>query len=203
MAAAITPLQRKLREADEPTAPGPLDAFAAARRRFMAGERLDMQALAAELGVNRATLYRWVGGKELLLGEVIGELSRRTLADARAEAPGSGPEHVAATVELVLERIHRFEPMRKFLERDPEYALRILTSKQSTVQQASVQALRAMLEEEVAAGALDPPSVELEDLAYVIIRIGESFLYSDVITGSEPDVAKAGRMIRLLLGRAA
>ena len=30
--------------------------------------------------------------------------------------------------------------------------------------------------------------------------IGESFLYSDVIIGSEPDVAKAGQMVRLLLG---
>ena len=29
---------------------------------------------------------------------------------------------------------------------------------------------------------------------------GESFLYSDVIIGSEPDVATAGQMVRLLLG---
>jgi hypothetical protein len=33
----------------------------------------------------------------------------------------------------------------------------------------------------------------------VIIRIGESFLYSDVIIGSEPQVAKAGQVVRALL----
>jgi len=33
----------------------------------------------------------------------------------------------------------------------------------------------------------------------VIIRIGESFLYSDLITGTELDVGKAGQILRLML----
>lgn len=198
MEAAATPLARRLSGETRP-APGPLDAFALARRAFMAGERVDMRAIAAELGVNRATLYRWVGSKELLLGEVISELSRRTLARAREETPGEGPAQIAGVVQRVLEQIHSFQPMRRFLERDPEYALRVLTSKQSTVQRASVTALRAMLAEESGRGALNTPA-DLDDLAYVIIRIGESFLYSDLITGTEPNVAKAGQMVRMLLG---
>jgi hypothetical protein len=56
-----------------------------------------------------------------------------------------------------------------------------------------------LLEDQVRIGALETP-VDLDDLAYVIIRIGESFLYSDLIIGSEPNVAKAGRIVRLLLG---
>ena len=59
--------------------------------------------------------------------------------------------------------------------------------------------MRELLADQVESGALDTPA-DLDDLAYVIIRIGESFLYSDVIIGSEPDVAKAGLMVRLLLG---
>ena len=55
-----------------------------ARRRFLAGERLDMTALATELGVNRVTLYRWVGSREKLLVEVIWDLGTRTLRDAHA-----------------------------------------------------------------------------------------------------------------------
>ena len=164
----------------------------------MAGERVDMQALSAELGVNRATLYRWVGTKELLIGEVISELVRDTVAAARRDVPGEGPEHVAAVVQRVLEQIHTFEPMRRFLERDPEYALRVLTSKESTVQRASIGAAREMLEDEVTRGTIATP-LDLEDLAYVIIRIGESFLYSDLIIGSEPNVAKAGQVVRALL----
>ena len=177
----------------------PADAYKLARAKFMAGERLDMQALAAELGVNRATLYRWVGSKELLLGEVISALSLETFANARRDIKGKGPRYVAAVVQRVLEGIRTFEPMQKFLERDPQYALRVLTSLESTVQRRGVEALRDLLEEQVELGALDTPA-DLDDLAYVIIRIGESFLYSDVIIGSEPDVAKAGQMVRLLLG---
>jgi hypothetical protein len=99
----------------------------------------------------------------------------------------------------VLEQITTFEPMRAFLARDPEYALRVLTSKESTVQLNSVAAMRGLLEDEVDRGALEPP-VDLDDLAYVIIRIADSFLYSDVIIGTEPNVAKAGQMVRMLLG---
>ena len=179
-------------------APGPLDALRLARRAFMAGERIDMQSLARELGVNRATLYRWVGTKELLIGEVISQLARETFEAARRDVSGEGPEHIAAVVQRVLEQIHVFQPMRRFLERDPEYALRVLTSKESTVQAGSIAAVRELLEAEVAKGTLST-ELELEDLAYVIIRIGESFLYSDVIIGSEPQVEKAGQVVRTLL----
>ena len=193
-----TPLQERLHGESDASAPGPLDAFHLARRKFMAGERIDMQGLAAELGVNRATLYRWVGGKELLIGEVISSLARETMERARREVPGEGPAHVAGVVEHALEQISVFEPMRAFLARDPEYALRVLTSKESTVQLNSIAAIRELLQDEVDRGAFTT-DVDLDDLAYVIIRIGESFLYSVLIIGSEPDVAKAGLMIRLLL----
>ena len=165
----------------------------------MAGERLDMQGLAAELGVNRVTLYRWVGSKELLLGEVIASLSIATFERARREIRGSGPKYVAAVVQRVLEGIRAFDPMQRFLDHDPAYALKVLTSKESNVQRRGVEAIRGLLEEQMESGALETPA-DLEDLAYVIMRIGESFLYSDVIIGSEPDVAKAGQMVRLLLG---
>jgi AcrR family transcriptional regulator len=199
MASIPTPLQNRLRDGPKRNAPGPIDAFRLARRDFMAGERLDMQALAAELGVNRATLYRWVGSRELLLGEVISSLSLATLERARREVAGSGPRYVAAVVERVLAGIRSFEPMQRFLEADAAYALRVLTSKESTVQRRGVEGIRRLLEEQVALGALETPA-DLEDLAYVIMRIGESFLYSDVIIGAEPDVAKAAQMVRLLLG---
>ena len=197
--ATRTPLQQRLADGPAPAAPGPLDAFKLARGAFLAGERLDMQALAAELGVNRATLYRWVGSKELLLGEVISSLSRTTFENARRETRATGAELVARIVERTLEQIRTFEPMRRFLERDPQYALRVLTSQESTPQRTAVELNRGLLEEQQRLGHLDPPA-DLDDLAYVIVRIAESFLYSDVITGSEQDVGKAGQMVRLLLG---
>jgi hypothetical protein len=52
--ARTTALERARAAAPRPT---PLDALGLARRRWLAGERLDMGALAKELGVSRATLY--------------------------------------------------------------------------------------------------------------------------------------------------
>jgi DNA-binding phage protein len=59
----ITPLRRQLAGEALGRRPAALDAFLLARRRFIAGERVDMTALAQELGVNRVTLYRWVGSR--------------------------------------------------------------------------------------------------------------------------------------------
>jgi hypothetical protein len=55
-----------------------------------------------------------------------------------------------------------------------------------------------LLSEQVHAGALTP-ALDVESLAYLMVRVAESFLYSDVITGSEPDVDKAVEVIRVLL----
>ena len=41
---------------------------------------------------------------------------------------------------------------------------------------------------------LDPPT-----LAYVLVRIGESFIFADLITGGEPDLEKAVQASRVLL----
>src|ERR1700743_3302772 len=49
----------------------PSDAFARAGEIVQAGQRLDMLALAAELGVARTTLYRWTGDREQLLSDLI------------------------------------------------------------------------------------------------------------------------------------
>src|SRR3954447_10762104 len=101
MAAAdtSTPLRRRLENGPERAAPGPMDAFRLATRKFMAGERIDMQALAAALGVNRATLYRGVGGKELLLGELISALARTTFENAVRDTPGQGLDLVVGMLE--------------------------------------------------------------------------------------------------------
>src|ERR1700759_3697415 len=55
------------------------DALRAGRRKFLAPERLDMSALAEELGVNRVTLYRWVGSRAKLLVEAVWALAEQGL----------------------------------------------------------------------------------------------------------------------------
>jgi AcrR family transcriptional regulator len=40
-------------------------------RRYLRGERIDVQAVAAELSLGRTTIYRWFGSRENLIGEVL------------------------------------------------------------------------------------------------------------------------------------
>jgi hypothetical protein len=47
--------------------PTVLDAFRRARRTFLDGDRVNTQALARALNVDRATLYRWAGSRGLAL----------------------------------------------------------------------------------------------------------------------------------------
>jgi AcrR family transcriptional regulator len=192
-----TPLERAL-EGDQPAARTPLDALHLARRRWLEDGRLDMGSLARELGVSRATLYRWVGSKERLTGEVLWTFAERAIADARAHARGTGAAYIADSIERYMRAALGFGPVRRFVEDDPEYALRVLASRHSPMQRRSIAATRAQLSEEVARGALRPP-LPLDDLAYVIVRIVESYLYSDVIAGREPDIAGGVAAIHALL----
>jgi AcrR family transcriptional regulator len=193
---SATRLERALDE--QPQAPTPLDALRLARERWLVSGRVDMGELAAALGVSRATLYRWVGSRERLLGEVIWTFAQRAMADAQARATGSGADYVAAVVEDYLTQSLRFDPVRRFVRQDPEYALRVLASKHSQMQRRSVGATKELLDAQVAAGALEP-ALDTGDLAYLIVRIAESYLYSDVITGGEPEVEKAVTAIHALL----
>src|SRR5437588_1060440 len=75
----------------------PAAAFRAARRMYLKGRRLDMQALAAELGVSRATLYRWTGHREQLLSDVLWSLSDDIFEQAKADHPEhAGSERLLA-----------------------------------------------------------------------------------------------------------
>src|SRR5216110_380062 len=62
----------------------------AALHRYLRGRRVDIQAIAAELGLGRATVHRWFGTREALIGEVVVRASAPVLDEARAKAGGTG-----------------------------------------------------------------------------------------------------------------
>ena len=176
----------------------PLDALQAAKRMWLADQRIDMGALAAELGISRATLYNWVGDRERLIGEVLWSFAEQSIARARAQATGSGPAYISDVIERYLTALAAFEPNRRFIARDPELALRVLTGNRTAFQQRLIDATTTLIDEQVAAVGYQPP-LDPETLAYVLIRIGESFIFNDVITGREPDLSKAAQASRALL----
>jgi AcrR family transcriptional regulator len=176
---------------DTATAPRALPAFRLARRRFEAGERIDMTALAAELGVNRVTLYRWVGSREQLIVEVIWSLARGALDAIDADEPRrGGPERVVRILDRFLAGTLAHHGMQRFLAEEGEYAMRLLTRHATDFQPRLIDAVDALLAQEEADGrlALGP---DRREVAYALVRVIESYTYLDLITGERPEADRA------------
>jgi hypothetical protein len=176
----------------------PLDLYTLARRWWLAGERVDVGALATRLKIGRATAFRWVGSRELLLGEILWALCDDLMKQAAQSHGGRGAPRIAAICETVIRAIVAFEPLRRFVRHDPEYALRLLTSKAGPVQARAIECVRRLLQHETERGALEPP-LKLDTLAYLLVRLCESFIYADVVSDQTVDVAEAGLAVQLLL----
>ena len=73
-----------------------------------------------------------------------------------------------------------------------------MTTRAGTVQSRLVTAIETFLRDEITAGRLDPP-LPPHDLAYLIVRIVESFLYADIITGEQIDIARTEQAIAALV----
>ncbi|MCE0767352.1 TetR/AcrR family transcriptional regulator [Pseudonocardia kujensis] len=181
---------------------GSREAVRLARRAFMAGERLDAQRIAARLGVDRTTLFRWVGNRDQLLVAVLTSLADPTLRDAAAAAPGCGPERIGRILRDFSQALIDAPYYRLFLQRETERALRLITTKASPLQQHVVGAVERLLAEECSRGHLRT-SMPLGDLAYLVVRIAESFIYADLLTGDPPDAVKVEVAVTALLHGAA
>jgi AcrR family transcriptional regulator len=201
-ARADTPLRRQLLGADA-TRAGALDAFRHARRAFLDGERIDMRQLARSLDVDRATLYRWVGSRDLLLTEILWSLLERTFTTLRTEhchrpsAPGA-PSPAAQVIADTTRAVMANTGMQRFIEREGELALRLLTTGATDFEARLITLVAQLVHDEITAGRLDP-AVPADDLPYVLVRIMESYIYIGSITGEQPDPDRASRVIATLL----
>lgn len=192
-----TRLAQALREG-APARVTPLDLYQLARRDWLSGERIDIGALAARLDIGRATAFRWVGSRDLLLGEILWSLCDELMTATAARQRGRGAQRVAAICESAIRALVAFEPLRRFVRSDPEYAVRLLTSKLGPVQARAIERVRDLLQYETDRGALSPP-LPIDTLAYLIVRLCESFIYAEATSDQQIDVADAGLAIELLL----
>jgi hypothetical protein len=176
-----------------------LRAFHLARDRFLAGDRIDMGQLAVDLGVDRTSLFRWVGNRDALLSEVLWSLAAPTLDHADADTRATGPDRVASILTAFVSLMIDASYFREFLRREPSRALRLLTTKDSAIQRRYMAVTESLLAEEVARGCLTSP-LSVHDLAYVLVRLSESFTYADLITGEEPSGARAAAAFAFVLG---
>jgi AcrR family transcriptional regulator len=193
---APTSLRRALAGEDVARRPTVLDAFAAARRRFAAGERMDMQGLADELGINRVTLYRWVGSREQLITEVLWSATERTFRRYRRANP-RGPR-AAADLTAFVRDVNDHPGMRQLLRDEPDFALTLLTSTSGEYQRRYLRLVRELISEDRDAGLVSD-EIPLDDLVYTAVRITESYIHTRFIVGEQPDARRAEVVLRVLL----
>jgi AcrR family transcriptional regulator len=162
------------------------EVIEAALYRYLRGRRVDVQAIAAELGLGRATVYRWFGSREELIGEVVFRAAEPLIDAARASARGRGGAALLDTFDRLNRSFAEAPALQRFVEQEREVALRIITSSAGNFQPRMVDRITALIEDEVRAGAYDPP-VEPATLGYAIVRLAEAFLFNDASMRSDVD----------------
>jgi AcrR family transcriptional regulator len=167
--------------------------------RYLRGHRVDVQAIAAELGLGRATIYRWFGSREDLLGEVLYRAAEPLLDAARAQARGRGGRALLDTFDRFNRSLSEARALRQFVEQERDAALRIIYAGDGRVQPRIVERIVALIQEEVDAGRYDPP-VSPATLGYAIVKIAEAFLFSDTVAGMRGDVERLREVEAAMLG---
>jgi AcrR family transcriptional regulator len=173
------------------------DVLAAALRAYLHGERVDVLAIATQLGLGRTTIYRWFGSREGLIGEVVVRAAEPLFDEARAGARGRGGVALLDTFDRINRALADAPALRSFLELERD-ALRILTSSGGSVQPRMVAMVRGYVEEEMRRGYRPP--VDPATLAYAIVRLAEAFLYNDATAAVRGDVDRLREIEAALLG---
>ena len=188
-----------VRPRGRPPAASREEVLASALYHYLRGRRVDVQAIAADLGLGRATIYRWFGSREGLIGEVLFQAAEPLLVEARKLVRGRGGPALLDTFDRFNRSLADAPALRRFVEAERDAALRIITSGAGTLQPRIVASIQEVIDEEVRAGAYDPP-VDTSTLAYAIVRLAEAFLFNDAVAGMRGDVDRLREVEAALLG---
>jgi AcrR family transcriptional regulator len=172
----------------------------AAARLFLSTGTVDMRALARQLGIGRATLYRWRGSRDALLTDTLLWLGIRNLRRAEADVPTPpGPQRLVDVHALHIERMTNSPGLRTFVRAEPEVASRQLLDANGTVHVGMVRALADLIQrQELEAGWRAP--LGPDRLASIIARIDETFMYADLIANDVPNVEPPLVVFEILVG---
>lgn len=174
------------------------DVLGAALYRYLRGQRIDVLAIATELGLGRTTIYRWFGSREGLVGETVARAAEPLFDEARASAGGRGGEALLDTFDRINRGLAEAPALRSFLELERD-AMRILTSSGGIVQPRAVAKIQSFIEAEASSGTYRPP-VDPATLAYAIVRLAEAFLFNDATAAVRGDVDRLREIEAALLG---
>jgi AcrR family transcriptional regulator len=191
--------ERSAPQRGRPAAASREDVLTAAMYRFLRGRRIDIRAIATELGLARPTIYRWLGSREDLIGEVLILAADPLLDEARASARGRGGRVLLDTFDRFNRSLADAPALRQFVEQEHDAALRIICSGAGRVQPHLVARIAGLIEDEVRRGSYEP-RVDPSTLAYAIVRLAEAFLFNDAVAGMRGDVDRLREIEAALLG---
>ena len=140
--------------------------------------KTSVEDVAKEAGLSRATVYRlFPGGKDQLLGAMVrGEMDRFfvRMAVAVADQPDF-PALVEAALTFAHREIGGHAVLQTVLVTEPERLIPFMTGEQGRILGAVVEYLRPLLEEEAAAGRMQP-GVDPDLAARYIAAMGLSVM---------------------------
>jgi AcrR family transcriptional regulator len=154
------------------------EVLQAVNDQYVHGERVDLTVVARQLGLSRATIYRWFGSREQVLGEVVATQLERLIARQRRAVATRGAQGLLEVFDLINRSLSRAPALRTLLEQEPGTAMRLLTSGTGVVHPRAVAIVEALIADEVSGGWYEPPA-DPATLAYAIVRLAEAFLYND------------------------
>jgi len=182
-------------------------AVDAATRLYLAGEPVDMSALATELGIGRSTLYRLVGNREDLLATVLAEATERTFrrahaevvaeAEAKGESRG-GTGFLLAVMDRFLNAVVDATPLQAVSHREPLLIVRLMLLP-GLVEQTAGRLVGELLDAEVAAGRMELP-LPTATFGLALIRMCDAHLYAPLLGGGAPEIGTALDLVAALLG---
>jgi len=167
---------------------------------FLKRSTLDMEALAVEMAISRATLYRVVGSRDALLDDVLRVITEEMFAESRAARTRPGFDGVVE-ISRHFGELLRSPILENFLRDDPETASRVLFTPAGGVHESAVAAQIVIFRETGLVAEL-PPGTDLDHLAYLYVRMVGAFLYAEFFTGHEPDFDELVPALRSLLAPA-
>ncbi len=160
-----------------------------------------MQGLADELGMSRVTLFRKAGGREALLGKALWLLTERSLLAAtrgwERERP-AGDLHSPGTGRHLNAIVSESVGLRRLLDEEPALAMRVLTDPRGQIQSGVVKYVAGLLRQDMDEFGF-VPLIEPDALAFALVRLGESFIYADILAARTSDVDTANRLQQALI----
>jgi AcrR family transcriptional regulator len=166
---------------------------------LLRGELPEMATVAARSGVGRTSLYRWFGGRDALIGEVLSRYLESTIEHGYRKARVRGGLRVARAIETLIRDSAAHEPLLGLLRSQPQVMLKIIMTPSGSVHARSIAAVQELIERERRAGRYRP-ILDAGSLAFILVQTGQWFMWARAATGAPPDVEETVRVTNALLG---